>query len=997
VLTAQGATPAPASPAAPQKRQVTFTYDPGPNAPLRDVQLGGSWSERGEHAQAWTTGIPMQRQADGRWTATVELVDDGQSRPFEWGVSAVGPSGSRSWAVMGEQNLKFSLGQGATAPSYTPTTDHRMGAQRVGEHGIRVSLWAPNAQAVRLEVTDPESSSSRLYEGETFFLQMQRQPDGTWVHEDPQGWAKLEGKSYLYEVTTSDGKTVERKDPYALRTMGEQRGVDRIYFGREKGASEWKEVDFYFDENGAPAGREKLAMMRFEIDDEPRARKAFLVLKDESGRPLTRKEVEERIPKVDASIVKSARQGAFDDFWRKGLQADGRIQLTDVGGAFSTVINHPEALHGLRYELQAYDAKGKLIDDTDGNGVLSVAEAKASGYNDRWSNLLTKGSGVDYRGAVIGQTSYDFKYDAVPREKDPTKWVVYQLHLGSFRGSSQNMNRSTIEDALGQLDYLKDLGVNTLKLLPTNEVEGVRDWGYGGVNNFSVESAYGFEDESGRWVEGPEALKRLIDEAHKRGLNVISDVVYNHVFGDYNDLWELDGPENPYFNWSKDPSKLELRDTKWGAIPAYHQEQVRQYFVDHAVSQVRDFHFDGLRFDAIEPIHGKQGGQQAGLDMLREINRQVRLYNPDVYTVAEQFDYNANVSDAPDKGNPKAGGFDAQWYPELGNVFVAQHDPTKSGLIQSVTRGRGTNFDEFVKTLTTPWELRDWTKALNLISNHDSVGLDGRTVNTAAGGHDKDRSFPPQWARNAARLTAGVGMTMPGTPMFFQGDESLAQNNFDWDVFSKWDVGWEWQNITVPGPRGRQVKERWDWEQLTFDDTVKATYERLFALPADRREQDEAFRRLSPADRQVFRDLAAMPADRRERTMLHITRRQTHRFFKDAIRLRNENPALQGAGKPQVIYQHNDDSVLAYRRWSREGDFVVIASLNQNNLGNYGLGLPLGEWEEVFNSDAAAYGGSNFGNAGGVFGPHASLNLPAGGFIVLKNRNPAPPVERGGT
>ncbi len=109
-------------------------------------------------------------------------------------------------------------------------------------------------------------------------------------------------------------------------------------------------------------------------------------------------------------------------------------------------------------------------------------------------------------------------------------------------------------------------------------------------------------------VSGAEALKRFIDEAHAKGINVISDVVYNHVHGDYNGLWGMGSPENPYFNWSKEPGKFEQRDTAWGAVPAYSKPQVKQLFVDHVVAQVEELHFDGLRFDFTEPIKGT-GGQ----------------------------------------------------------------------------------------------------------------------------------------------------------------------------------------------------------------------------------------------------------------------------------------------------------------------------------------------------------------------------------------------------
>jgi len=940
-----------ATPAQPARRTVTFTYDAGPHSALTDVKLKGSWDANGRFSNDWGNGsTPMRPVGNGKWEVQVTLEDDGLPRNWEWGVSVDGPAGNDMWAVMGEGNLKLDLNK--PQASYAPTTYHQMGAQKRGDD-LSFQFWAPDARDVQVKVTDKEGNVQRI--------PMKRAENGDWAADVKGGFKSLEGKSYVYEVVDSTGVKSDRPDPYAREMMGEQRGIDRLYLDPMRG----KEVNRYF-----PGAAE---LMRFNIDDEADADSAYLVLKDAQGNPLSKAQLLERLGTFDSSLIDKLHDGQFNDLWANNIQDDGRIKMTNEGGAWVSLVNNPEKLAGLRYEFQVFEKDGKgglrLRDDTNRDGKYSAAERRASSHNDAWSDLITPESGVSFRGSVITDpVGYVMKHDNAPRERDQSKWVVYQLHVGSFLGDTKNSDRSTLEDLMKKLDYFKELGVNTLELLPTNEVEGSRNWGYLGVNSLATESSFGFEDESGKWVSGTEALKRFIDEAHGKGLNVISDVVYNHVHGDHNGLWNLGGPQNPYFNWAKEPGKFEQRDTPWGAVPAYHQPKVRQLFVDHAVQQIAELKFDGLRFDFTEPIKGV-GGKE-GWEMLREINRQVHFLNPNTWTVAEQFDYDPSIS-RPAQADGTGGGFDAQWYTEYQHRLV--NDNSKPGLIQAAARGWKTDMDAFVNLLTAPRGLDEWKKALTIISNHDEVGNAQRTMNTAEG--DKPTEFPEQWSRNAARFAAGIGFVLLGIPMFFQGDEFGAQNDFKWGNPSTWDNDWSWENL------GKD----WKWDKVTFNDTQKATYERLFALPPRAREQDGAYKALSAEDKKVFNHLAGLEPKHRTEAMLDITQRQQFHFFKDAIALRNSSPAFSAGAEVNRVFTHNDDSVMAFTRKSGNEEYLVVASLNRNNLEGYNMPLPPGNWKEVLNSDAGAYGGNNFGNFGATLnGGNTKVNIPSAGYVVLK-------------
>ncbi|MGZ3459549.1 MAG: alpha amylase C-terminal domain-containing protein, partial [Archangium sp.] len=413
----------------PVKRSIMLVYDAGPHRELTNLRLKGSWDATGRYSAQWSEHtLAMTPLGDGRWSATVDVLDDGQAHDWEWGVVADGPAGQGQWAVMGEGNLKLDLTK--LTATYAPTTYHEMGSKRSGADAS-FKFWAPNARRVQVKVTDHQGHVQRF--------PMERDDEGNWSATLKGRWKDLVGKSYVYEVVDSVGMTSDRPDPYAREMMGEQRGLDRLFLDAKTG----KEVNRY-----APGA---LELMRFDIDDEERADRAYLVLKDASGRPLSKDELMARLGGFDASLVDKLHDGKFNDLWSKNLEPDGRIRMKNEGGEWSTLVNDPEKLVGLRYEFQVYDqdARGnlKLRDDKNRDGRLSDAERLASWENDPWSDLITEGSGVTFRGSIITDpASHTWKSDHAPREQDHNKWVVYQLHVGSFLGKAGNANRSTLED-----------------------------------------------------------------------------------------------------------------------------------------------------------------------------------------------------------------------------------------------------------------------------------------------------------------------------------------------------------------------------------------------------------------------------------------------------------------------------------------------------------------------------------------------------------------------
>ena len=165
--------------------------------------------------------------------------------------------------------------------------------------------------------------------------------------------------------------------------------------------------------------------------------------------------------------------------------------------------------------------------------------------------------------------------DAAWRGRPLEETVIYELHVGAFSPEG------TFDGVRSRLDYLADLGVTAIELLPVAEFSGRRGWGYDGVCLYAPHEAYG----------GPEALKRLVDAAHARGLMMVLDVVYNHF-----------GPEGNYLHLYAPDFFHAERVTPWGAGIAYEKAPVRAFFIENALYWLEEFRFDGLRLDAIDHI-----------------------------------------------------------------------------------------------------------------------------------------------------------------------------------------------------------------------------------------------------------------------------------------------------------------------------------------------------------------------------------------------------------
>jgi maltooligosyltrehalose trehalohydrolase len=178
---------------------------------------------------------------------------------------------------------------------------------------------------------------------------------------------------------------------------------------------------------------------------------------------------------------------------------------------------------------------------------------------------------------VIDPSSFEWE-DGEWRGRRWEEAVLYELHVGAFTSGGRFASASE------RLDHLADLGITALELMPVSDFPGQRNWGYDGVYSFAPDNIYG----------RPEDLKQFVQSAHARGIMVLLDVVYNHF-----------GPEGNYLNSYAPQFFTNRHRTPWGSAINFDgpgSRTVRDFFIHNALYWLTEFHFDGLRLDAVHAI-----------------------------------------------------------------------------------------------------------------------------------------------------------------------------------------------------------------------------------------------------------------------------------------------------------------------------------------------------------------------------------------------------------
>ncbi len=330
------------------------------------------------------------------------------------------------------------------------------------------------------------------------------------------------------------------------------------------------------------------------------------------------------------------------------------------------------------------------------------------------------------------------------RGLDLRGYIIYELHVGTFTPEG------TFDAAIGKLEYLKQLGITVVELMPVAACPGKRNWGYDGVSPYAVQANYG----------GPDGLKRFVDAAHCVGLAVMLDVVYNHL-----------GPEGNYLP-KFGPYFTNRHKTPWGDAVNYDSdgcEQVRRYVVENALYWIREYHFDGLRLDAVQTI--KDDSSRHILAEIQEnVQAQARELNRKVCVIAETDENDARYT-KPRRDNGY--GLDSVWSDDFHHAIHAFFTGERQGYYQDfgdpqqIARAlrdayvfQGEHFRFWNAPRGSSAKHIPLSASVICIQNHDQVG------NRAKG----DR-LTTLVSRGVRKLAAAFLLLAPHTPLLFMGQE----------------------------------------------------------------------------------------------------------------------------------------------------------------------------------------------------------------------------------
>jgi malto-oligosyltrehalose trehalohydrolase len=331
--------------------------------------------------------------------------------------------------------------------------------------------------------------------------------------------------------------------------------------------------------------------------------------------------------------------------------------------------------------------------------------------------------------------------------------VIYELHVGTFSPVG------TFVGVEGKLDYLANLGVTALELMPVADFFGARNWGYDGALPYAPDSSYG----------RPEDLKHLIQAAHEKGLMMMLDVVYNHF-----------GPEGNYLRAYAPQFFTDRHCTPWGDginFDGEHSRTVRDFFIHNALYWLEEFHFDGLRFDAVHAIK-----DDSTPDILNELVETVRkTFGPEkhIHLVLENDDNAAHYLRRCDNRLL----YDAQWNDDIHHVCHVLASGESDGYYSDFAERP---VERLGKSLTEGFIFQGQTSTyrngrrrgepsrdlplsdfISFLQNHDQAG------NRAFGERILSYAKP-----DAVRAVMAILLLAPSPPMLFMGEEFAASTPF---------------------------------------------------------------------------------------------------------------------------------------------------------------------------------------------------------------------------
>lgn len=393
---------------------------------------------------------------------------------------------------------------------------------------------------------------------------------------------------------------------------------------------------------------------------------------------------------------------------------------------------------------------------------------------DTGSKLLTNNDPVAYHltpglntSVIPGPLPEHRKKDKFQPESSNKK-IIYEVHIGTFNRTDP-AESGTFASAAEKLNYLKDLGVNTIELMPVCSFRNGYGWGYEPQFIYSVESTYG----------GRNHFADFIEVAHQAGQAILLDVVYNHLVSPDTALWQFDGwSENNmggiyfYNDWRA--------STPWGDTRLdYGRPEVYSYVLNNAMMWLKDFRIDGLRIDStayMRKVDGQDNNPSSDIpeawELLKDINAEAKKINKNSMIVAEDSSSNEYITKTT---SDNGAGFDAQWDCEFSTALRSVLEPTKD---------EERNISWLCSVLSKNFN-GDAMQRIIFSDSHDTA---------ANGRHRLNQEINPKnindtYAKKRALMASAILLTAPGIPMLLQGQEFMQTGDFNY-----WQ-GLNWENV----------------------------------------------------------------------------------------------------------------------------------------------------------------------------------------------------------
>jgi len=504
--------------------------------------------------------------------------------------------------------------------------------------------------------------------------------------------------------------------------------------------------------------------------------------------------------------------------------------------------------------------------------------------------------------------------------------VLYELHVGTFTPEG------TFDAAARQIEELRRIGITLIELMPVAEFPGRWNWGYDGVALYAPAHMYG----------DPESLKRFIDTAHRQGVAVILDVVYNHL-----------GPDGCYLREYSDDYFTDRYLNEWGDAINFDgpgASEVRDFFIRNACYWISEFHFDGLRLDATQQIF-----DASPTHILAELSRRTReVAGPRQIVLIAENEPQQVIALAPvEKGGY---GLDALWNDDFHHSARVALTGRREGyftdycgqaqeLISAVKRGflyQGQYYLWQNKPRGSRVTTEPAAAFIHYIQNHDQVAnhLRGERLSALA-------------SPAGVRAITALLLLAPETPLLFMGQEFGASSPF---LFFA-------DHNEMLAPLVQEGRKKFLSQFPSY-----ATPEAQRAVPDPRAE--ETFRR----------------------SKLDLSEREKHAaiylLHQDLLKLRREDPILALQSRETIDGAVLGPQAFALRFFGKEGDDRLLIVNLGPDLDARPAPEPLlapatGEgWQMIWSSDDPRYGGP------GAVRPYRpdGWRLPGGSAVFLSAR-----------